>query len=144
MKTKSGLTLILVWRHAVRPWWVCIRSEVNSGACVTFNYILTCNIKSLPLTSCAFIVISRGLTCPEIDLWLQVYSLWPHRTHPRNNFKAVLSFIDLAQLFCCLAHKNSHRVIIDYQTPVIFSTGEEKLLNSLSKRECWPLPSYFL
>ena len=146
MKTKSGLTLIWVRRHAVRSKWVCIRSEVNSEACVTFVYILTSNRKSRPLTSCAFILTSRGHTCPTIDLWLQVYSSWPHRmmSHPQINFKAVLSFIDLARLHFCSAHKSSHRVTIDCHTPVILQLGEDKLLKYLSKTECWPLPSYFL
>ena len=135
-----------MWRHAVRSWWVCIRSEVNSGACVTFDYILTSNIKSRPLTLCAFIVTSRGLTSPQIDLWPQVHSLWPQRmtSHPQINFNAVLSFIDLAQLYFYLAHKNSHRVLIDCHTPVILQLVEDKLLTYVNKRECWTLPSYFL
>ena len=35
--------------------------------------------------------------------------------HPQIIFKAVLIFTDLLQLHFCLAHKNSHRAIIEYQ-----------------------------
>ena len=37
--------------------------------------------------------------------------------------KLISIFIDLEQLHFCLAHKNSHRVIIDCHTQLIFSTG---------------------
>ena len=50
------------------------------------------------------------------------------------NFKAVLIFIDLAQLHFCLAHKNSHRVIFDRRTSVNLQVVEDKMLIYLDKR----------
>ena len=101
---------------------------------------LTSYKKSQPLTSCICIVTSEGQMCPRIDLWPHAYSSWPHRitSHPQINFKAVLIFIDLAQLHFCLDYKNSHRVIIDCHTPVILQLGEDSMLIYLIKREFWP------
>ena len=131
MKIKSCLTLIWVWRHPVRSQWLFQRSEVNSGACVTFNYSLTANTKSRPLNSCIFILTSGDHTCPQIDLWPHAYSSWPYgmTSHPQNNFIAVLIYIDLAQLYFCLDHKNSHQVIIDCHTPVTLPLEDDKLMN---------------
>ena len=44
-----------------------MRSEINSGASVTFICILTSNLIAQPLSSCIFIVTSKGLTCPGIS-----------------------------------------------------------------------------
>ena len=113
---------------AVTSWWVCIRSEVNSGACMTFNCVLTSNEKSQPLTSCIFIATSEDHTCPGTDLL-------PH-------FKAVFIFIDLVQLHFCLAYKNSHWAINDCHTPVILQLGKHKILIHLNKKKM--LTKYFI
>ena len=146
MKIKSRLTLISVWRHPKRSQWLFHRSEVKSGAFVTFNYTLTANTKSRPLTSCIFIVTLRGHTGPEIDLWPHAYASWPKEitSHPKYNLEVILIFIDLAQLYFCLDHKNNHRVIFDCHTPVISQLEEDKLSNCLVKWECWLKPSHFL
>ena len=43
----------------------------------------------------------------------------------------------LAHLHFCLTHKNSHRVIIDCHTPVIFQLGEDMMLIYLIIRDNW-------
>ena len=58
------------------------------------------------------------------------------RHHTQINFKAVLIFIDLAQLHFCLPYKNSHWIIIDCHTPVILQLVEDKILIYLIKSEC--------
>ena len=143
MKIKSGLTLIWVWLHPVKSQWLFQRSEVKSRACVTFNYTLTANTKSRPLR---IHLNSGGHTCPKIDLLPHAYSSWPcgMTSHLQNNFKAVLIFIDLAQLYFCLDHRNGHRVIIDCHTSGILQLEDDKLSNYLIKRECWLKPLYFL
>ena len=120
---------------------VSLRSEVNFGACATFNCITPFTKKFWPLTSCIFIVTSEGHACPGTDLWLHLhaYSSWHQKmSHPQINFKAVLIFDDLTQLHFCLAHKNSHRVIFDCHTQVILHLRGDKLLNYLIEKECWP------
>ena len=146
MKIHTDSKSIWLWRHPVRSRLVCMRSEVNSCACVTSNCVLTSNKKSQPLTSCIIIVSSEGHTCPGIDLWPHAYASRPHRMtwNPQINFKAVLIFIDLAQLHFCLAYKNIHWAFIDCHTPVILQLGEDKILIYLIKIEFWPNTSYFL
>ena len=73
-------------------WWVCMRSEVNYGVCVTFICILTSNIISRLLTSCIFIVTSEGYTCPVINLWPQTHSLGPYRM--TSHLKLISSCFD--------------------------------------------------
>ena len=75
--------------HNVRSQWVCMRSEVNSGAFVTFNSILTSDLISDLLTSFIFIVISECHCWSRIDLRPHTYSLWPQITipHTQVNFK---------------------------------------------------------
>ena len=84
-KSKQFEINLRVWHHAVRSQWVCMRSEVNSETCVTFNCILTSNPISQPLTSCIFIVTSEGHTCPGINLWHYTHQSWPLRmvSHPK-------------------------------------------------------------
>ena len=146
MEIQTDSKLTWLWRHPVKSRLVCMRSEVNSCACVTSNCVLTSNEKSQPLTSCIFIVSSAGHTCPGTDLWLHAYASWPHRmtSNPQINFKAVLTFTDLAQLQFCLASKNSHRVFIDCHAPVILQLGKDKILIYLIKIEFWPNTSCFL
>ena len=60
------------------------------------------------------------------------------------NFKAVLIFIDLAQLHFCLAYKNSHWAFSDCHTPVILQMGEDKVVIYQIKIEFWQNNSYFL
>ena len=145
MKIQTDSKLIWLWRHPVRSWLTCMRSEVNSCACVTSNCILTSNEKSQPLNSCIFIVPSEGHTCPGTDRWPHAYASWPHRmmSNPQINFKAVLIFIDLAQLHFCLAYINSHWAFIDCHTPVILQLGEDKMLIYLIIIELWSNTSYF-
>ena len=148
MKIQTDSKLIWLWRHPVRTRLVCMRSEVNSCTCVTSNCVLTSNKKSQPLTLCIFIVSSEGHTCPGTDLWPHAYALWPHRmtSNPQINFKAVLIFVDLAQLhfWHCLAYKNSHWTFTNCDTPVILQMGDDKILIYLIKIEFWPNTSYFL
>ena len=123
-----------------------MRSEVNSYACVTSNCVLTANEKSQPVTSCIFIVSSESHTCPGTDLWPHTYALWPHRmmSNPQINFKAVLIFIELAQLHFCLAYQNCHWAFIDCHAPVILQLWEDKILIYPIKIEFWSNTSYFL
>ena len=83
---------------------------------------------------------------PGTDLWPHAYASWPHRmtSNPQINFKAVLIFIDLAQLYFCLAYRNSHWAFIDCHTPVTLQLGEDKILIYPIKIEFWPNTSYFL
>ena len=125
--------------------WVCLRSEVNSGAYATFNSVLTSNLISQPLNSCIFIVTCECYTCSGIDLWPHTHLLWPLRvvSHPKSISK-LLIFVDLAQLHFCLTYKNSHRFIIDCHTPVTFQLGEDKILIYLIRRNNWQNTSYVL
>ena len=146
MKIQTDSKLIWLWRHPVRSRLVCMRSKVNSFPCVTSYCVLTSNEKYQPLTSCIFIVSSEGHTCPGTDLWPHAYASWPYRmtSNPQINFKAVLIFIDRAQLHFWLAYKNSHWAITDCHTTVILQLGEDKILIYLIKIEFWPNTSYFL
>ena len=75
------------WRHAERSQWVCLRSKVSSGACVTSN----CIFHFISQISCIHVVSSEGHTCPRNDLWPRTYSSLKNDVKLSHNFKAVLA-----------------------------------------------------
>ena len=82
-----------VWCHPVRSQWVCIRSEVSSGACLTFRshdeYAWGQRLGFFIRGQNAI----EGLTCPKIDLWPHADSLWPRRmTPPPIKFQTYFDF----------------------------------------------------
>ena len=75
--------------HPERSWWVRMRSEVNSRACVTFsdrNEYAWCQRLGYEVRGQYAI---EGHTCSRIDLWPHTHSLWPHSmtSYPQINFK---------------------------------------------------------
>ena len=85
--------------------------RVKSGACLTLNCILTSNKKSQPLTSHIILYslwllrVTHALELTS-DL-MHIHHAWSHgkTSHPQIHFKAVLIFIDLAQLHFLLGYQ---------------------------------------
>ena len=82
-----------VWRHPVRSQWVCMRSEVSFGACMTFR---SHNEYAWGQKLGFFVRGQNAIespTCSKIDLLPHADSLWPRRmtSHP-NKFQTCFDF----------------------------------------------------
>ena len=88
----------------------------------------------------------KGHTCCKIDLWTHTYLLWTHNmtSHLRINFNLFWFVTIWRNSFFCLAHKNSHRIIMDCYTKLVFQLVGDKTLDYLIRRDNWPNTSYIL